>query len=171
MLNECLLGKIIQAHIDNSDHDSFVVGRLVYFDSIWFLMQDLSPMGCWNGLALYKQADIVLIETHSEYIYRIEKLIKYRNETMPSVPNFSRDPLLSLLCYAKDYQRVVGIELHESGYRDINGFVTTLNNDAVRLEQLDEFGKRDGSSYVSIDAITRCYLDDDESRCLEVLAH
>jgi len=119
---------------------------------------------------LYKQADIVLIDNHSEYICKIEKLVKYRNETAPSVPSVSRDPLLSLLCYAKDFQRVVGIELHASGYRDINGFVTTLSKDAVRIEQMDEFGKHDGTSYVSMDAITRCYLDDDESRCLEVLA-
>ena len=77
MLDECLIGKIIQCHIDYSDPESFVVGRLAYYDSDWFLMQDLSSAGRWNGLALYMQSDIVSVSEFSDYIQRIVSLINY----------------------------------------------------------------------------------------------
>lgn len=169
MLNECLIGEVLQCHIDHSDPESFIVGRLAYFDSNWFLMQDLSPTGHWNGLALYMKSDIVEVNTFTDYIAKLVTLAKCRNEVAPMLPPISNDILRSLLLYAKDANRIVGLELHESGYRDINGTVADLNQNTLCMNQIDEFGRDDGISYLTIDAITRCYLDDAESTCLEIL--
>lgn len=169
MLDECLIGKIIQCHIDHGDPESFVVGRLVYFDSDWFLMQDLSPAGRWNGLALYMRSDLVSVDEYSDYIHRIISLIKCRNKPEPFIPPMSKDPLMSLLLYARDSSRVIGLELYASGYRDIDGTIDGLTKNTLCINQIDEFGRSDGKSYLSIDAITRCYLDDEESKCLEML--
>lgn len=169
MLDECLIGKIIQCHIDCSDPESFVVGRLAYFDSDWFLMQDLSSAGRWNGLALYMRSDLVSVNEYTDYIHRIVSLIKCRNEPEPFIPPMSTDPLMSLLLYARDSSRVIGLELHASGYRDIDGTIDSLTKNTLCINQIDEFGRSDGKSYLSIDAITRCYLDDEESKCLEML--
>lgn len=169
MLDERYIGKIIQCHIDYSDPESFVVGRLAYFDSDWFLMQDISPAGRWNGLALYMLSDIVSVNEFSDYIQRIVSLMKYRKESEPFIPAICKDPLMNLLLYARDSSRVIGLELHASGYRDINGIVDSLTKNTLCINQIDEFGRADGKSYLSIAAITRCYLDDEESRCLEIL--
>lgn len=169
MLDECLIGKIIQCHIDYTDPESFVVGRLVYSDSYWFLMQDLSPAGHWNGLALYMQSDIVSVSEFTDYIHRIVSLVKCRNESEPFIPPMSDDPLMSLLLYARSSDRIIGFELHASGYRDINGTIESLTKNTLCINQIDEYGRPDGKSYLSIDAITRCYLDDEESKCLEML--
>ena len=80
MLNECMMGEIIQCHIDYGDPESFVVGRLAYFDHDWFLMQDISTAGRWNGLALYMMCDIVSVKKFTDYVHRIESLIECRNE-------------------------------------------------------------------------------------------
>lgn len=169
MLDECLIGKIIQCHIDYSDPESFVVGRLAYYDSDWFLMQDLSSGGRWNGLALYMRSDIVSVSEFTDYIQRIVSLMKRRNESEPIIPPMSKDPLMSLLLYARDSNRVIGLELHASGYRDINGTIDSLTKNTLCITQIDEFGRSDGKSYLSVEAITRCYLDDEESKCLEML--
>lgn len=170
MLRRSLYGKIIQCHIDYSDAESFVVGQLVYFDSNWFLMQDISPNGYWNGLALYKRSDIVAVDTATDYLDRIVTLVNYRSELVPLPILIPSDPLKSLLTYARDSMRVVGFELHASGYRNVNGTIDSFGNQVILVNQLDEFGRHDGKSYISIDSITRCYLDDEESRCLEILA-
>lgn len=169
MLNECLIGRIIQCHIDHGDPESFVVGRLAYFDGDWFLMQDLSPAGRWNGLALYMQSDIVSVCEFSDYLQRIVSLINCRNESEPFIPPMSNDPLMSLLLYARNSGRVIGLELHASGYRDIYGTIDSLTRNTLCINQIDEFGQTDGKSYLSVEAITRCYLDDEESKCLEML--
>lgn len=169
MLSDGLMGRIIQCHIDHGDPESFVVGRLVYNNSEWFLMQDLSPTGHWNGLALYMQSDIVSIADSTEYLDRIKTLIKYRNEPEPVVPPISNNPLISLLCYGKDSMRIVGVELYASGYRDVVGTINCLTNRVLCINQIDEFGHPDGRSYLSTEAITRCYIDDEDLRCLEIL--
>lgn len=169
MISKCLVGRIIQCHIDHSDPESFVVGRVAYTDSNWFIMQDLSPSGHWNGLALYMQADVVSVKKFTDYIHRVVSLANYRNELEPFVPSMSRDPLMSLLLYARDSNRIIGIELHASGYRDVNGSIDSLTENTLCVNQFDEFGRADGKSYLSIDAITRCYLGDEESTCLEIL--
>lgn len=169
MLDVSMIGKIIQCHIDHSDPETFVVGRLVYFDTDWFLMQDLTPAGRWNGLALYMLSDVVSVNEFTDYIHRIVSLIKYRTEALPVVPPIFNDPLTSLLVYARDSNRVIGLELYASGYRDINGTVISLTKNNVCINQIDEFGRTDGKSYLSVNSITRCYLDDEESTCLAIL--
>lgn len=171
MLDKGLIGKIIQCHIDHGDPESFVVGRLVYCDSDWFLMQDISPEGRWDGLALTMQADIVMFHTSTDYLHRIMTLVRCRNEVEPYVPPIHGDPLISLLRYAKDANRVIGLELHESGYRNMDGTIGDLTKKILCIDQLDEFGRPDGRAYLSIDAITGLYVDDDEANCLEMLRY
>lgn len=169
MLDDRYKGKIIQCHIDRGDPESFVVGNLYYSNNDWFLMQDISPSGHWNGLALYMQSDVVEVKESTDYIQRIKLLIKCRNESKPYTPFVSNDPLISLLGYAKKTNHIIGLELHASGYRDVNGTIGSINACTLCINQVDEFGRADGKSYIAIDSITRCYVDDEESQCLEML--
>lgn len=171
MIPENLTGKIIQCHIDSEDPDTFVVGRLAWADTKWFLMQDLSSAGQWNGLALYLVSDIVLIEEDTPYIQKMETLLKFWDMTPPVVPEIGKNAVEDMLLYGKASGKIVGLELCCSGYRDVNGFVNGLSHSVLSIKQIDEFGRDDGESCLSVEAITRCYLDDIESQCLEVLAN
>lgn len=170
MLDDGMIGRIIQCHIDCGEPDNFVVGRLVYIGEKWFLMQDISPSGRWNGLALYPLSDIVSVDEDTDYIRRTEKLLNYRQEAMSGIPLLADDPLLSLLNYSKENEMIVGIEIHESGYRDLYGFVCGVDDAVLCVRQVDEFGRDDGKSYISLDAITRCFVDDEEAKILKVLS-
>ena len=170
MLGREDIGKMLQCHIDTGDPETFVVGRLVWLDAEWFLMQDVSPAGRWNGLALYLLSDLVTVEQDTPYIAKMETLLRYRNEQPSAVPPIGPEPLRDLLGHGGAAGKIVGLELLRSGYRDVIGFVDGCTDTVLSVRQVDEFGKADGKSWLSLDAITRCYLDDEESRCLEVLA-
>lgn len=169
MLSKELIGKVIQCHIDEGDPETFVVGRLVFFDSDWFLLQDISSIGKWNGLALFMISDLVLICEDSQYLKRINKLLNYWGGSAPSIPSLRDNVLIDLISTAKDTDRIIGCELCASGYRDINGIVISVNDCSVEIEQFDEFGCDDGISYIDISAITRLYVGDEECVCLEIL--
>ena len=170
MVDISLIGKIIQCHIDEGDPDTFVVGRVAYADDNWFLMKDILPGGYWNGFALYLQSDVVTIEESSEYLHRVLTLVRYRHQQEPKMFDISSHPLVEMLTYAENTKKIVGIEICCSGYRNVNGTVVKITDDTLVMRQLDEYGRADGESYISIDSITRCYLDDDESEILEILS-
>ena len=170
MVDKSLIGRIIQCHIDKGDPDTFVVGLVAYADDNWFLMKDILPNGYWNGFALYPQTDVVSIEKSSEYLQRVATLVRYRKQSEPHIVNLSSNPPLELLAYAGNAKKIVGIEICSSGYRDVNGIVSEITNDTLVIRQLDEYGRDDGVSYISIDSITRCYLDDEESEILTILS-
>lgn len=169
MLNQAMIGKIIQCHIDDSDPESFVVGRLVCYDARWIMMKDLSTSGHWNGIALYMRSDIVMVNEATDYLQKILTLVKCWGESEPYVPTLSDDLLSNVLQYARESGRLIALELHRSGVRDITGTIEYLSPNTVLLKQVDEYGFDDGKSYVSIDAISRCFMDDDELMCLAML--
>ena len=169
MLNENWLGTILQCHIDSGDPESFVVGQLEMFDDKWFLMQDISSVGHWNGIALYLQSDIVSVDEHSSYIDKLTSIIEYRGLKKPSSPPLCGELLTSLLFFAKKAGRLVGIELYKSGWRNVVGSVDHLDNDLVCVKQIDEYGQSNGISYVLINAITRVFVADADLEALEIL--
>lgn len=169
MLNKNWLGTILQCHIDSRDPESFVVGQLEMFDDKWFLMQDISPVGLWNGIALYLRSDIVSVDEHSIYIDKLTSIIEYRGLKKPSPPPLFGELLTSLLTFAKRADRLIGIELYKSGWRNIVGSVAHLDNDLVCVRQIDEFGQSNGISYVLINAITRVFVADADLEALEIL--
>lgn len=169
MLDKQVEGQIIQCHIDIGDPETFIIGRVVWMNEMWFLIQLISPHGRWDGYALYLQADVVAVQTDSEYLRKIKFLNTHRHGYIPSTPEISNNALVDLLSYAKSRKKLVGIELYMSGYRDVIGFVDFVQGQTICIQQVDEYGKPDGFSYIAIDAITRCYIDDDDLNCLELI--
>lgn len=160
---------IVQCHIDKGNPESFVVGQIVYVDSKWMLMKDISTSGRWNGLALYKRSDLVSVKKKSDYLTRMQILVNHRNRTEPPVPIMFGNPLITLLQYAKETSAVVGLELLSSGHCDIYGFVSSVDHHYISVHQIDEYGHDDGTSLISTSVITRCFLGDEEAECLEIL--
>lgn len=171
MLNPLLKGKIIQCHIDKWDPDSFVVGRLWYSDDTWLVMQNISPSGRWNGVALYQMVDLVRVTVQSEYLKRTKKLIRLRKESAPQVVAISGCALTAVLRDAMQQSTFLSFELWQSGGRDVSGIVEDVTDQVVRVRQIDEYGVADGYSFISMEAISRCYVDDEEAKCLQMLVN
>lgn len=169
MLCESQIGRILEFHMDADDPACFVVGRLAGMDAQWFLVQDLTPVGRWNGLALYRKQDLVSVEEGTAYIRKLELLAQCRNEVPPAIPPISADLLRSLLGYAKEKEAVIGLELYSKDYSSIEGVLEELHLEMLCIRQIDEFGRDDGVSYLALDVITRCFVGDEDGTCLELL--
>lgn len=81
-----------------------------------------------------------------------------------------KNGLETVLTYAQDNQRVVALELNKSGERNVIGYVTEQSESCICIRQLSEFGQWDGSSYVKSSAVTRVYIGDTDTTCLELLS-
>ena len=101
IINDTMLGKVLQCHVDKGDPETFVIGRLLAFDNLWFLLQDVSPSGYWNGFALYLVTDLVRIQETSRYLERVNILLTQRSQKKVSEPPIKSNLLADLLNYAK----------------------------------------------------------------------
>lgn len=161
--------KIVQCHLDHSAPDTFVVGKIIWSGDKWFVMKDILPSGIWNGYALYLVSDIVKIIDNSDYLQRIKMLLAHRGIHSDSLNISSHDPLIELLTYVMNHHRIVSLELLCSGIRDVCGYITSVHKEVIYIMQIDEFGRYDGRSFISVDAITRLFFADEEGQCLEIL--
>lgn len=163
------VGKIVQCHLDHSDPETFVVGKIIWAGDKWFAMNDILPSGIWNGYALYLVSDVVKIIDKSDYLQRIKTLLAHRGSYRESLNISFRNPLVELLTYIKEHHRIVSLELNCSGLRDVCGYITSIYEDVISVLQIDEFGRYDGTTYLTVDAITRLFFADEEAQCLEIL--
>lgn len=157
-------------HLDSGDPETFVVGQLLRKDLAWLLMRDVTPDGCWNGLALYQASDLVAEETNTAYCRKLERLLAIRGEAAPEAPAMTGSPLTDLLSFAKAHRRVVGLELFQSGTHDVEGIADLCTDRFVRIRQLTELGEPDGVTYVALSAVTRAFCGSRELHALELLA-
>ena len=75
-----------------------------------------------------------------------------------------------LSCFAQENHKVVSIELLESGNYDIQGFISEIKDTIITVEQLDDYGKKDGISIISFSDITSISCDSNEEIALTLLA-
>lgn len=163
-------GSILQCHVDPSDPETFVVGRLLWTFADSFILNQISPYGRWDGVAMYLLDDLTQVEKGTDYIKRLEQLLTLRHEMEPSAPAKRNDGLSTILAYAKDCNKPVALELYKSGNRDVIGCLSDLDDDFIRVEQLDESGREDGITFVRRSAISRAFCGDDALTCIELLS-
>lgn len=163
-------GSILQCHVDPSDPETFVVGRLLYSFRDTFVLSQISPYGRWDGFAMYMLDDLTMLERETDYIRELERLLVLRHETEPTAPAKMSDGFSTILAYAKTCNKPVALELYKSGNRDVVGYISGLDDDFIRIDQLDESGKSDGTTFVRRCAISRAFCGDAALTCIELLS-
>ena len=71
---------------------------------------------------------------------------------------------LSILSFAKEREKIVSIELHDSGFADVVGFVDEVDEKVCRIHVIDEYGYDDSCSYVDLNSISQIVLDSEDER-------
>lgn len=169
MINDKLINKLIQCHIDHEDPETFVVGYLIAHDEEWFLMKDVSISGECNGFALYKKSDLYSVESSSRYIDKIAFLIDFKDTVWPELSILRGHLLPQIIDVCMKEKLVAGIELYASGLRDINGIIESFDDKILTIRQIDEYGIYDGMCWLDVAAITRVFFQDEESTNLKIL--
>lgn len=162
-------GKVMQYHIDPSAPETFVVGRLLFVFEDSFILHLISPNGKWDGTALIQLEDLVLVERATEYLDTLNLLLMLQKQEEPEKPQKANTGLETVLAYAAYTEKMIALELYQSGSRDIVGMVLQQKRDVIEILQLDELGREDGITCVRPNAVTRVYCDDEDLSCKRLL--
>ena len=92
------------------------------------------------------------------------------NELPPFSYSFTQEDIKdALLSIALKTKEIVSIELANSGFNDVVGFVEEKNDGYSKIRQIDEYGFEDGYSYIRVNDITQIsYSSQDEKRILKL---
>lgn len=170
LISENYLNKIIQCHLDINDPDTFIVGRVCWLSDEWFLVQEVSEYGQWNGISLYLQSDVVAATETSTYLHKLQHVLHERNEQPMPIPSLHKHPFPELIQYLNENRRMCAFELLRSGDRDVVGLVCSYSSNSICVSQITEDGEFDGESLICISAITRVFIGDYHLQYLEHLS-
>ncbi len=147
----------------------FSVGYVLATNEMCFVMENISPLGKYDGLLCHLIDDINKIEYDSEYIKNINKLIAYHGEERNIFKNFKDHPLFDLLEYAKTNNKICTIELCGSDLTDAAGFIESFEKDTVKIKLITEAGKYDGIAIIKLEQLARIWCDSEDYRMYEWL--
>lgn len=150
---------------NKEDIDSFLCGIILALNKKEIAIQMFSPDGNENGIIVLDINKVFRVDTNGQYIEKIKKLCSLNRPVSSLKLLNEHDILQSVIFLAIQTQKVVSIELMNSGYNDIIGVIKELKDDQCSIKLIDEYGFEDGFSYVSIQDITEItYSSADENR-------
>ena len=151
-------GRYVSVYANHDDPSAFIYGRILAADDDNFVMYCISQDGEYDGLALKRTDSVSRIEVDGQYHAKMQKLI---DKNLPEAEfEFTKDRLVqSVMEYACRKDCVVSVEIQNSGYDDIEGFVSKTTEDYCYIKQVDVFGFSDGTAVVKYDSVTRISCD------------
>ena len=146
----------------------FSVGYVLAFDDDYVVLKMYDPNGHYDGIGCFSTDSIYEIDTDSNYLKALEKLIKHYVEygecRIDAIDNI--DKILSLI---KTENRICEIGLCNSHNADVVGFIKKLSNMTIAIDRIDEHGKKSGHANVLRDAIDFLSFDSADMIKLEIL--
>lgn len=165
----CKQGKNASIYTNMHDTNKFYYGRILAVNENEVLVYMFSKNGIFDGIMLKPISAVFRIEIDGQYETKMQKLISYSS---PVPFDEELNPLNlkdSLLQIALKTQKIVSIELLNSGYNDIVGFVKEIQGDFCKIQVVDEYGLEDGQSFIDSADITQIhYASEDEDRILRL---
>lgn len=162
----CEQEEFVSLYTNEMDTTKFMWGKILSVNENQVMIQSISPNGEPDGIQTKLLDSVIRIEICGQYTEKMKKLLRDSTEYNNSVLHKINENLFEVtLNYALQYNKITSIELLNSGYNDIIGYVTDVNNGVCKINQVDEYGNNDGISYVDIANITRISTDSiDEQR-------
>lgn len=150
----------------NLDTDTFNVGKLIAYDEKYLLLDSVGEDGKAEGLLVYKNEYIAKVETDTEYLSKLEKLIEDDTEYTVA-PN--ADLFEWVIRYSVENHKMIDCEIDNSGYCNASGYILSSEGGVCVIEQIEQGGRRDGKVYIPMNRITSLNCDTAEHRRIERL--
>ena len=155
-----ILSKLCSQHsmvsiYTNSDTNRFHFGIIIAVNDREIAIHMISPDGEDDGIIVLDVDNVFRVEEKGEYLKKMQKLCS--TEVIPTYNlNIIDDDIQkSVILYAFNKKGILSIELLDSGYDDVVGFVESIDESECKIRQIDEYGYEDGFSYVDISKITK----------------
>ncbi len=170
VLNDlCREGTYVAVYGNSETPSKFMFGRILCVGDTRFAMLLISPNGEYDGIVVDDLEDIIRVAAHGKYHEKMMKLI-CPNEVNLQLPDIDESHIdRSVLIYAKETNRLVSIELEESGAVDVCGFVEEVSEATCKILEVDEYGFQDGDSVLDLRSISQISMDSaDENRVMKL---
>ena len=152
-----------------NETSKFHYGRIICVNSEELAIYMISPDGLYDGILLKKTEDIIRVEVDGQYDKKMKKLCSLSQLQPFEYSLDSTNIKASLLEVALQSRRVVALELVDSGYKDVVGFVDGISDGLCKIKIIDEYGFEDGYCFVMTDKITEIsYASQDECRIIKL---
>ena len=99
----------------------------------------------------------------------MKKLIKANSVIIQDNFIDNANILEAVLKISMDTEKVISIELLQSGYDDVCGIIRSIDNDICTVQQIDQYGYDNGVSYIRLNEITQLSLDPEDEHNIGVL--
>lgn len=147
------LRQLVCVYTSQGNPDSFICGEFLGCDESFFAFHMVSPHGIDDGYIVKPIASISRIEYDNKYCQKIQTL---REESISACLSLNRfDMRITILQHALKSKAIVSVEINDSDFYDITGFVQKICDDTCLLELYDEYGMPDGYAYVNKHHITQ----------------
>lgn len=157
-MNEHIYDSFLEYHLDPDDPEIFVIGKKVCSDEDWFILEEVTSNGQFDGFSLYKAKDLVMTQDNTDYMNFVRALMFFRYDPPSVWPSFENNPFLNFLSYSKQIDKPIALELMESGEINARGFVSEMSDEYISLNQVNEFAHKDGKILISLRSITRAFI-------------
>ena len=169
-LKELKENKQIAAFYTNIDDTSkFSVGYVLDYNEDYFLLAEISPKGLNDGFVVNEINNIIRINVDSRYENKIKVLAEYQKTIHENIEFQTDDIVFEVLKFAKIKNYIVSIELINSGFYDIQGYVATIEKDNCLINQVTEYGDVDGMAVIKLSDITKISCNSNDEVTLKIL--
>lgn len=159
----------VSIYTDADNMSKFIYGRILNVNEDEIAIYMLSPNGLFDGILVKQTSDVIRLEIDGKYHDKMEKLISPSELSQFDCSLNNKDLKNSLLSVALESKQIVSLELLNSGFNDVVGFVEENNNGQCKIKQIDEYGFEDGYSFIMVDNVTEiAYASEDEKRILQL---
>lgn len=138
----------------NGETNTFDVGIAVSLNDREFAFQSYTKNGEWDGIIAFMADNVFRVQTQSQYIETVKKLIGDISVSQIANEIDENDIFGSLLRIALNRKEIVSIKLMDNTEIDFSGFVESIDEDDCKIRIIDEYGNDDGFGFARISDIT-----------------
>jgi hypothetical protein len=164
--------EIIAVFCEPNDDYSNVYGFANQIDDNYFVSNEISTRGKYDGYMLRKTEDIFRIDCGSYYEVSLRKVAKSLNIKHREIP-VGNNVFMNYIRFAKDSKLVVGVCVNEYGRYDITGYIEGIDEEAetltIQIISHNKEGAFDGFTIVAFDEVLRMCCDSEGDRFLQTL--
>ena len=170
MLNDlCVSQKYVSIYTNWDNTTFFVYGKIIYVNNSHIVIYSISPSGEFDGVLTKELDDIIRIEVDSQYSKALQKVIEEKSLPKIKLKIINNDAISSVLKYAVDVDSIISVELINSGFDDVKGFVKSMDSEMCQILQIDMYGFEDGISIIPIQNISQiCVNSLDEQHIMNL---
>jgi len=149
--------------------DKFKFGYILAVNEKEIALHEISPDGKFDGVIVMESERIFRVEKNSRYGDKMMKLYSDPKILDWLTPIDQNRIFYSVLSNVALKEKVVSVELYDSGYYATSGFVDQVQNGQCTIRQIDDYGYDDGITSFFISDVSELVVSSDIETRIEKL--